>query len=52
MMGFDKILPQRGRGTTAGGGGARASSRTDCGHIPCPSTMLRMVPLPVPGRIA
>jgi hypothetical protein len=45
------ILPQRGRGTTAGGGGARASTLGVSGLLPCPSTMLRMVPLPVPGRI-
>ncbi len=41
------ILPVTGRGTTQGGGGARAMvatpSRHD--HCTCPSTMLRMVPL-------
>ena len=48
-----KILPGTGRGTSEAGGGARAgiddSHRGDI--LPtCPSTILRMVPLPVPGR--
>ncbi|AJP70727.1 hypothetical protein TS85_01140 [Sphingomonas hengshuiensis] len=46
------ILPGTGRGTKARSGlveGAR-HRRIGLGHAP--STMLRMVPLPVPGRIA
>jgi hypothetical protein len=50
MIGFAKFLPKRGRGTTAGGGGARASSRTVSDLLPCPFTILCMVPLPVSGR--
>jgi hypothetical protein len=49
---FTKTLPQWGRGTTAGGGGARAFSRDVRLLLPCPSTMLCMVPFPVPGRIS
>ena len=53
MSGFDQFLPHRGRGTTR---------RVVEGHAEviltlmaeitglCPSTMLRMVPLPVSGR--
>jgi hypothetical protein len=45
------ILPQRGRGTThrVVEGHARSGAALLRG---CPSTMLCMVPLPVPGRIA
>jgi hypothetical protein len=45
-----KILLGTGRGTTEGGGGALASLRTVSGPLPRPSTMLRMVPLPLQGR--
>ncbi len=45
------ILPQRGRGTTRRvvEGYGRSYAALDTAY---PSTMLRMVPLPVPGRIA
>lgn len=46
MTGLHQFLPYRGRETTVGGGGAL--SLVHSGR--CPSTMLRMVPLPVPGR--
>ena len=41
-----QFLPQRGRGTTEGGGGALSVVHARL----CPSTTLRVVPLPVPGR--
>ena len=45
-----KILPGTGRGTgEAGGGGARLGATWVVGSWP-PSTTLRAVPLPVPGR--
>ncbi len=46
-----QILPARGEGDRAkrGGGGIPDTQRLH-GRTP-PSTMLRMVPLPVPGRI-
>jgi hypothetical protein len=45
-----KILPGTGRGTAAaGGGGGGSPPRNRSWHAP--STILRMVPLPVPGRI-
>ncbi len=50
------ILPGTGRGTAAagGGGGVRASDPDLPGTLgitcPYPSTMLRMVPLPMLGR--
>ena len=40
--------PPRGRGPRAGGGALSAAQ----GFGPCPSTILRVVPLPVPGRIS
>ena len=50
MTRFDVILPQRGRGTTRRvvEGYVQSGAALDTA---CPSTMLRMVPLPVPGRI-
>ena len=50
MRGLHDILSQRERGTTEGGGEAGAGTRAIASTRPCPSTMLRMVPLPVPGR--
>jgi hypothetical protein len=50
MSGGALILPGTGRGTAAAGGGGGGSPH----RVPSlcsPSTMLRMVPLPVPGRI-
>ena len=57
MMSGTKILPETGEpkalrsnsGTTAGGGGAPSVERSEGGT--CPSPILRMGPLPVPGRI-
>ena len=49
-MAIWEILPGTGRGTVReanGGGGSPRAIRL----LPAPSTMLRMVPLPVPGRI-
>jgi hypothetical protein len=51
MSGEHIILPRRGRGTTEGGGEARAWMIHLTFLLPCPSTMQSMVPLPVPGRI-
>ena len=45
-----KFLPDTGRGTVReanGGGGSPRAPRL----LLAPTTMLRMVPLPVPGRI-
>jgi hypothetical protein len=44
------ILPGTERETAEGGGGGVPRSRP-CRVPPAPSTMLRTVPLPVPGRI-
>jgi hypothetical protein len=52
IQGTYKILSGTGRGTTEGGTGARAYSRTVSDLVPCPSTMLCMVPLPLQGRNA
>ena len=54
MSVFDQILLHRGRGTTRRvvEGHAEVILTLEAGITrPCPSTMLRMVPLPVPGRI-
>ena len=48
MVECGKVLPGTGRGTAAGGGGA---VETRFALQLGPSTMLHMVPLPVPGRI-
>ena len=47
------VLPGTGRGTTEGGGGARAVVVNSRSHdyCTCPSTMLRMVPLPQVGGL-
>ena len=49
----DKFLPGTGRGTSEAGGGAQTEIRYGRGRdiLPVPPTILRMVPLPVPGRI-
>ena len=47
-MSATEILPRRGRGTGDAGGGVALHRRRACG--PYPSTMLRMVPLPLPGE--
>jgi hypothetical protein len=44
------FLPATGRGTAVGGGGAQAAMRKVSCKGMYPSTMLRMVPLPGPGR--
>jgi hypothetical protein len=51
MMGFTQILPGTGRGTSEAGGGAGAWSHNVALLLLCPSTILRMVPLPRRGRI-
>jgi len=57
-MGGVKILPGTGRGTARSavegahaGGVVRSSESFSYARRWAPSTMLRMVPLPVPGRI-
>jgi len=52
-MGFDQFLPHQGRGTTRRvvEGHGRSVLTFEARTIRwCPSTMLRMVPLPVSGR--
>jgi len=45
------ILPGTGRGTATRSGVVEGPLRQRRASRPAPSTMLRMVPLPVPGRI-
>ncbi len=50
MIRSELILSQGGRGTTRRVVEGHVQSNAAYG-LPYPSTMLRMVPLPVPGRI-
>jgi len=50
-MGVMKILPGAGRGTATRSGVVEGARHARCNQPNSPSTMLRMVPLPVPGRI-
>ena len=50
MIRFEMILPQGGRGTTRRVVEGYVQSGAAL-NLTYPSTMLRMVPLPVPGRI-
>jgi len=50
-MMFSQILPGTGRGTAARSDVVEGARHTRCTQPGSPSTMLRMVPLPVPGRI-
>jgi len=45
------ILPGTGRGTATRSGVVEGVPRPALCQVEAPSTMLRMVPLPVPGRI-
>ncbi len=49
-MGMQTILPRRGTGTMRSMVEGHVQSNAAYG-LPCPSTTLRVVPLPVPGRI-